>query len=200
MLSCSTACDPLQTDIYCRRVKARIVKDLQQLAFRLKGCSLRYTWARAARLVFLTTVVLLATSSCGIKKSIGTRTKKLFGGEFTVSVHVAPNANMNNPVAVEFLIVYDEKLAETLAKTSAKDWFMNRTQFRQDNPKGFDSWYWEWIPGQQVMEEKIPLKPGARTNFVFANYVTPGDNRAKFDPNKNVAITLNEKSFTATPE
>jgi type VI secretion system protein len=152
-----------------------------------------------ARLAFLATVVLLSTSSCVIKKGI-TGTKGLLGGEFTLKVRVAPNANMNNPVAVEFLTVYDEKLVETLAKTPAKDWFMNRAQFRQDNLKGFDSWYWEWIPGQQVKEQRMPLKSGAKANFVFANYITPGDNRAKLDPNKSVTITLNEKAFTATPE
>jgi type VI secretion system protein len=150
--------------------------------------------------VFLTTVVLLIASSCGIKRSITTKTRGLFSGDYALKVRVAPNANMNNPVAVEFVIVYDEKLMETLAKTAAKDWFMNRAQFRQDNQKGFDSWYWEWIPGQQVKDEPIPLKSGAKANFVFANYVTPGDNRAKTDPNKNVTITLSEKSFTATPD
>ena len=32
--------------------------------------------------------------------------------------------NLNNPVAVEFLLVYDEeKLLTTLTKTAAKDWF-----------------------------------------------------------------------------
>jgi type VI secretion system protein len=149
--------------------------------------------------VFLTTVVLLAANSCGVKSSV-TRTRRLFGGEYTLQVRIAPNANMNNPVAVEYLIVHDEKLLETLAKTNAKDWFTNRGQFRQDNPKGFDSWYWEWIPGQQVMDERIPLKPSAKGAFVFANYVVAGDNRAKVDPNKNVIINLGERAFTATQD
>jgi type VI secretion system protein len=149
--------------------------------------------------VFLTTVVLLVVNSCGVKSNV-TRTRRLFGGEYTVQVRIAPNANINSPVAVEYLIIYDEKLLETLAKTSAKDWFTNRDQFRQDNPKGFDSWYWEWIPGQQVMDERIPLKPSAKGSFVFANYVVAGDNRAKVDPNKNVIINLGERAFTATQD
>jgi type VI secretion system protein len=149
--------------------------------------------------VFLTTVVLLVASSCGIKSSI-TRTRGAFGGDFTIQVRIAPNANINSPVAVEYLIVHDEKLLETLAKTNAKDWFTNRGQFLQDNPKGFDSWYWEWIPGQPVKDERISLKPGAKGAFVFANYVVAGDNRAKVEPNKNVIINLGERSFTATQD
>jgi type VI secretion system protein len=149
--------------------------------------------------VFLATVVLLGMSSCGIKKDI-TRTRKLFGADIELQAHVAANANMNNPVAVEFLLVYDKKLLDTLTKTNAKDWFMNREQFRQDNPKGFDSWYWEWIPGQKVKDSRLPLKPSAKAALVFANYIVPGDNRAKLDPTKSVTIDLGEKAFTATQD
>ncbi|HEY2384267.1 MAG TPA: hypothetical protein VGK48_24090 [Terriglobia bacterium] len=154
---------------------------------------------RAGRFVFLATVLLLGTGSCAVRKNVE-RTRKLFGGDIEFRAHVAPNANMNNPVAVEFLLVYDEKLLEMLTKTAAKDWFMNRDQFRQDNPKGFDSWYWEWIPGQRVKDQKLPLKPSARAALVFANYIVPGDNRAKLDPYKNVTIDLGERAFTAKQE
>jgi len=149
--------------------------------------------------VVLTTAVLLGANSCGLKSNI-TRTKRLFGGEFLVQAQVAPNANMNTPVAVEFLIVYDDKLMETLAKTNAKDWFTNRKQFRQDNLKDYESWYWEWVPGQQTKDERIPMKPGAKGAFVFANYAVAGDNRAKLEPNRSVTITLNERAFTATQD
>lgn len=153
---------------------------------------------RAGRFVFLATVLLLVAASCAVRKNIE-RTRKLFGGDIELHVHVAPNANTNNPVAVEFLLVYDQKLVDMLSKTAAKDWFMNRDQFKQDFPKGFDSWYWEWIPGQ-MKDMKLPLRPSAKAAFVFANYIVPGDNRAKLDPFKNVTVNLGERAFTATQE
>jgi type VI secretion system protein len=153
---------------------------------------------RAGRFVFLA-VLFLGTGSCAVRKNVE-RTRKLFGGSVDLHTHVAANANLNNPVAVEFLFVYDQKLLDMLTKTAAKDWFMNREQFRVDNPKGFDSWYWEWIPGQMVKEQKLPLKPSAKAALVFANYLVPGDNRAKLNPYKNVTINLAERAFTATQE
>ena len=161
---------------------------------------LSYTWIRSARFVFLSTVLLLGAGSCAIKKDVSTHTRKLFGKGIELHAHVAPNANLNNPVAVEFLLVYDEKLLTALTKTAAKDWFTNRSQFRQDNPKGFDSWYWEWIPGQKVKDQKLPLKPSAKGAVVFANYIVPGDNRAKLDPYKSATINLGERAFTVTQE
>jgi len=171
------------------------------MAFRREGVLSSSNSKRAARFALLAAILLLGiTSSCGVKKNVSVRTRKLFGGDIELHTHVAPNANMNNPVAVEFLLVYDEKLMETLTKTGAADWFKNRDQFRQDNPKGFDSWYWEWIPGQKVKDETFPLKPKAKAAFVFANYLVPGDNRAKLDPYKSVTINLGERAFTATQE
>ena len=107
-------------------------------------------------------------------------------------------ANMNNPVPVEYVLVYDDALLETLVKTTAKDWFMNRNQFRQDFPEGFESWYWEWVPGQLVEQQKLPLKPKAAAALVFANYVVPGDNRARLDPYKDVTVNLGDRNFTVT--
>jgi type VI secretion system protein len=170
------------------------------MAFRRGGVLLSYSSKRAAQFALLAAMLLLGIASCGVKKDVTVRTRKLFGADIEFHAHVAPNANMNNPVAVEMLLVYDAKLLDTLTKTNAKDWFMNRAQFRQDNPKGFDSWYWEWIPGQIVKDQKLPLKPNAKAALVYANYLVPGDNRAKVDPYKSVTVNLGERSFTATQE
>ena len=170
------------------------------MVFRRGGVLLSNSSIRAVWFALLATVLLLGAASCGVKRDVEVRTRKLFGREIEFHAHVAPNANMNNPVAVEMLLVYDEKLVETLSKTNAKDWFMNRDQFKQDNPKGFDSWYWEWIPGQKVKDTKLPLKPSAKAAMVFANYLVPGDNRAKLDPYKSVTVNLGERAFTATQE
>ena len=111
---------------------------------------------------------------------------------------IAPMANTNNPVPVEYVLVYDDMLLETLVKTTAKDWFLMRNQFKQDFPEGFDSWYWEWVPGQSVEDQHLPLKAKASAALVFANYVTPGDNRARLDPHKGVTINLGDRNFTVT--
>lgn len=145
-------------------------------------------------------VLLLGVGSCGIKRQITTRTRALFGGEVELRVRVAPNANLNNPIAVEVLLVYDDVLLEMLAATNANMWFMNRSQFRQDYPEGFDAWYWEWVPGQEVLPEKLPLKAKAKAILVFANYVVGGDHRARLDSVKSATLVFGERSFAATQD
>ena len=159
-----------------------------------------YSSKRAAQFALVAAILLLGLASCGVKKDVTVRTRKLFGAELDFHAHVAPNANMNNPVAVEVILVYDKKLADTLEKTNAKDWFMNRDQFKRDHAKDFDSWYWEWIPGQKVKDSRLPLKAKTKVTLVFANYLVPGDNRAKVDPYHNITINLGEREFTATQE
>jgi type VI secretion system protein len=141
---------------------------------------------------------LSGIGSCGVKRGVTVRTRKILGGDVTLRARIAPMANMNNPVPVEYVLVYDDMLLETLAKTTAKDWFTNRDQFKQDFPEGFDSWYWEWVPGQAVEEQKLPLRPKASAALVFANYVLPGDNRARLDPYKGATINLGERNFTVS--
>src|SRR5205814_9416587 len=138
----------LKDSIYCQTLNARIVNDLHEMAFRCEGVLLSYSWVRVARLVLLAMVLLPAFTSCGVKKNVSVRTRKLLGADIEFRAHVCPNANQNNPVALEFLLVYDDKLFEMLEKTNARVWFMNRDQFHQDYPKGFDSWYWEWSRGE----------------------------------------------------
>ena len=161
---------------------------------------LSYTFVRAARFALLVTVLLPCIASCGVKRSVTTRTRALFGGDVILRTRITPMANMNNPVAFEYVLVYDDALLETLVKTTAKDWFLMRDQIRQDFPEGFESWYWEWVPGQSVADQTLPLKAKASAALVFANYVVPGDNRARLDPHKSVTINLGDRNFTATQE
>ncbi len=141
------------------------------------------------------TFLLFTLASCGIK----TRVRALFGGDIQVRTNIAANANMNNPIAVEFVLVYEEELLNTLVKTTSKDWFLNREQIRKDFPEGFRSWYWEWTPGQDVDNQKLPLVPKAKAALLFANYVA-GESRIRLDPHKSVVIDLGERAITATQE
>ncbi|HEY0006756.1 MAG TPA: hypothetical protein VGB17_18380, partial [Pyrinomonadaceae bacterium] len=67
-------------------------------------------------------------------------------------VDVAQQANNNNPIAVDLVLVSDKKLLKELLKLSAAEWFEKRHQFRLDYPKetGLNAGSWEWVPGQVV--------------------------------------------------
>jgi len=136
-------------------------------------------------------------AGCGL----GVRTRALFGGTIAVQVQTDPLANQNNPVAVDVLFVYDRDLLATLLKMSASDWFAKREQLARDYPEqsGFAVWSWEWVPGQIVLPQALPLQPKARAGVVFARYLSPGEHRARFDPSYGISLELRETDFQVKP-
>ena len=124
-------------------------------------------------------------------------TKAVTGGQIEVKVEIADNANRNSPIAVDLVVVYDEKLMEQLMGMTAGDWFAKRAQIRRDylDGAGYDSWGWEWIPGQRVPVQRLPLKAAAIGGVVFAKFITPGAHRSRINPFDDVTIFLREDDF-----
>jgi type VI secretion system protein len=123
------------------------------------------------------------------------------GATVKVEVAIQDKANNNQPIAVDYVLIYDEKLLDEILRLPAKVWFEKRGQYKRDHPlnAAFDSWEWEWIPGQQVISRTIPLMAKAKGGVIFANYHTKGDHRARVDPHQNIRLTLLEDSFVVEP-
>lgn len=139
-------------------------------------------------------LALAAALACG-----GANRRSLFGGDLTAKVEIDPTANLNSPVAVEVLVVYDKQVLDRVMALSARDWFINRDQFRRDHPEGFTSQEWEWAPGQVVPPLELAFGVGARAGVVFADYATAGTHRALLDPHQNVRIRFQDQGFTVEP-
>jgi type VI secretion system protein len=155
---------------------------------------------RALRMT-LTLLLALALSSTLISCGFGLRTRALFGGTVDLKVQVEDMANGNNPVAVDVLLVSDEDLLKQLLKMPAREWFDKRGQIKRDFPegKGLQTWSWEWVPGQHIPPQMLPLEPKARAMLIFANYLSPGEHRARWDAHEGVRVTLLDKNFTVAP-
>ena len=156
---------------------------------------------RIYRLMLLLPACLLVVCGCGITKApkaVYLRARSLVGSSVNVTVRIAEDANQNSPIAVEFLVVYDEGLMARLLEMTAAQWFVQRDQIRRDfkDGDGFDSWGWEWIPGQRIPVQKLPLKPAALGALVFADYAIPGTHRFRIDPFEDIVIELAETGFT----
>ena len=114
-----------------------------------------------------------------------------------VKVHVSPQANNNNPVAVDLVLVSYKKLLQELMKMSASEWFEKRHQVALDYPKetGLSAGRWEWVPGQQVKVDRLTVKFEVVGGVIFANYFNAGAHRAPIDPRKGILVTLGEDSL-----
>lgn len=142
-------------------------------------------------------VVLLTACPKVVKvpKAVRSRIPGASGeSKLQVKVHVSPAANKNNPVAVDLVLVSDKKLLKELMKMSARDWFEQRHQVQLDYPKetDLDAGSWEWVPGQAVQVERLPVKLEIAGGVVFANYLTEGAHRALINPRKDILITLGD--------
>jgi len=111
-----------------------------------------------------------------------------------VKVHISQTANRNNPVAVDLVLVSDKKLLKELMKMSARDWFQQKHQVQLDYPKETDlvAGSWEWVPGQAVKLDRLPVRLEIVGGVVFANYLNEGPHRAAINPRKAILLTLGE--------
>jgi type VI secretion system protein len=155
----------------------------------------RHAGFRILTSLLLALVVLWSLSACGL----GVRTRSLFGGKLEVKVVIDEKANRNHPVAVNVVLAYDEKLVPTLLGFSAQDWFQKRQQLKRDFPDGLEYWEWEWVPGQAVPVQKLPLLAKAVGAVVYADYLSPGEHRARIDPHTSIMLELRETDFTVNP-
>ncbi len=159
---------------------------------------LHVTGNQKFRLALFLIFLLLFFSACGIT----VRTQSLFGKKVRLNVEMTESANQNNPVAVDYVLVYDEDLLKELEKLPAREWFEQKDQYKRDYPEdsGFNSWNWEWVPGQKIEEKALPLEASAEGGIIYANYFSKGDHRARVDPHQSLNITLLEDSFVVDPQ
>lgn len=142
-------------------------------------------------------VLLMSLTACPVKvpKTVRSRIPGASGEtKLDVKVHVSPQANRNNPVAVDLVLVTDKKLLKELTKMSAREWFEQRHQVQLDYPKEKDlsAGSWEWVPGQTVKLDRLPVKLEIIGGVVFANYFNDGAHRAVINPRKDMVLTLGE--------
>lgn len=159
---------------------------------------------RTATLFFLAFLFFGLLSSCGFSdkvKALSVYTKSLLGAKLRVKVTIAENVNQNNPVALDLVIVYDKKLLDQLLAMSSREWFEKREQIKRDylDGTGLDYWGWEWVPGQNVPIQELPLKAAAKGALVFADYYTPGMHRIRIEQFESIHVSLDEKGFSVEP-
>ncbi len=146
-----------------------------------------------AAVLALCACLLLAACGGGLRY-----VRSLGGRQVRISVVNTERANLNNPVALDFLLVFTEKTETEAGKLTARQWFEKKSQFKRDHIVNEDYllFEYEFVPGDPVPVIEIPYTVSGRSLLVYADYYTPGEHRVRLNPQKDATITLNERGFT----
>jgi type VI secretion system protein len=159
--------------------------------------------SRCALRLTVLCVCLCAAVSCGASKKAGGAVGAKAGGvigvkvarQFSLQVNVAENANQNNAIPVDFVMVFDKKLAAEVLKLPARDWFERRLQLQRDFPGKIVVASWEWVPGQHTGMISMDIGAGFEAGIFFARYLNAGDHRAVVDVRTPVVLNLGAEDF-----
>ena len=147
-----------------------------------------------ARIFATGSLVLLVLSGYGC--SAAGKVRSAFGGKLPLNVTVVPGANDDSAIAVDFVVVYSDKLLDEVLKVSASDWFRTKKErFLADHPGELEVESREWVPAQPVDPLTIPYRSGAKKVVVFADYHSGGEHRAVMPPQQASHILLGENDI-----
>ena len=116
--------------------------------------------------------------------------------KFTMQINVADNANQNEPIPMDLVMVLDKKAVQQVAKLSSKDWFDRRVQVERDYPGKIMVSSWEWAPGQHVGPISVDVSPNFKAGFLFTSYANESDHRAVIDVRSPIVINLQAEDFS----
>lgn len=146
----------------------------------------------------LAVIVVTLCASCAIPKRMARETRRI-GGHFSMQVSIADDANLNQPIAVDLVLVKDNDLLKQFSQLPATAWFEKRDQLMRDHEKKVQLVSWEWVPGQVVSEVELKIDPSITGAVLFARYSTPGDHRAVLSSFGPSQLSLDKEDFSYQP-
>ncbi|MHA6493086.1 type VI secretion protein [Pseudomonas borbori] len=113
-----------------------------------------------------------------------------------LTLDVAPLANNDFPIAVDFVAVEDAELLTLLSGIPAKTWFAEREQYQRDHRRKLAIWSLELVPGQFMESADFPMAgESAAGLLVFASYNTPGVHRLRLDDQRQVWLKFESRDM-----
>ena len=115
----------------------------------------------------------------------------------SLTLDVAPKANDDTPIAVDFIAVADADLLKQLSGISASQWFAGREQYQRDYRQLMSVWGLELVPGQFIDRQPFPLGgKKAAGLLVFASYTTPGAHRLRLDDQSEAWLKFDSREMS----
>jgi type VI secretion system protein len=117
-----------------------------------------------------------------------------------LTVVASPDANLNTPVALDIVQVRDDAMLAVISAMPASKWFASRADMAKTFPDGLSIQSLEVPPGMTIKLGANAFAPVRQIGaFVFADYLTPGEHRAKVDQlHGDIVVRLDARSFSVS--
>jgi type VI secretion system protein len=117
----------------------------------------------------------------------------------SLAVSATDDANQNSPVAVDIVFVSAPAVLEALLAMPAQRWFATRSDLRRSFPEAVSVISLEIVPRQSVLIDPRQLAVHrALAVIVYADYVSPGDHRARLSTQAaGYLLQMGGKGFAA---
>ncbi|MGI4859083.1 MAG: hypothetical protein ACRYHA_19620 [Janthinobacterium lividum] len=143
--------------------------------------------------------LLIAGALC-VLGACGSGPKRVSANWREVMLIAAADANRNSPVAVDIVLISDQKALDQIMTLSAAQWFSTRGDLLATFADGVRCKGWEIVPGQTLtLGERTPFA-GKRllAALVFARYASAGAHRVRIDGYAGrLVLTFQAEDFTA---
>lgn len=148
---------------------------------------------------FILAMLSVTLSGCGTVDWVLSRNPKVEMGD--IQVLTDTGANLNTALELEIVLAQHPDALKKMSELTAAKWFELREDMRKTYPGGFESMKWELVPGQDLRLPSEQFKDKrALAVLVFANYLTPGEHRARIDSYREGAVIhLQARGFTVAP-
>lgn len=120
----------------------------------------------------------------------------------TVTFNMQPAINMNFPLAVDIVTIYEPALVDKVLGMKAADWFATKDSLLKTYPKALQSRSWELAPGESKTVSGKPFREKHVFAAVgFADYFAQGDHRIRLDELKgSIRLEFEANDFSAGPQ
>jgi type VI secretion system protein len=139
--------------------------------------------------------LLISMPGCALPKRVAYDTAR-HESKLFLNVNLSPNANQNNPVALDLVLVDDKALLQQLSAMPASQWFQQKTQVERDHPNLTQLKSWEWVPGQVIGPITVRVSPKVKGGIIFAQYFSPGPHRAVIKAQGRLSLDFQTDDFT----
>ncbi|MBX2807773.1 MAG: hypothetical protein KTR20_03995 [Cellvibrionaceae bacterium] len=179
---------------------------MTDIFYTVSGINVYRLWVFCCRLFFILLLFIFLSSCAATKKSLSAIGLGGIVGVSnsikTISIEAVSDSNMNSPVAVDILFIYDAKIYDMFSKLNGPQWFKEKQGLSNLYSNKITIVSVEIVPLSYIEKVTLPKNHKSATNILmFADYrAVNGQYIAELSYFKQLTIRLLKDSYQLTEQ